>query len=60
MVYKQRRPIKGGKIQVKYLDTLLNESYKSKDKTATNIDDKYILDNELSTNKTKVYIDKKN
>jgi len=58
MVYKQRRPIKGGKIQVKYLDTLLNESYKSKDKTATNIDDRYILDNELSTDKTKIYVDR--
>ena len=58
MVYKQRRPIKGGKIQVKYLDTLLNESYKSKDKTATNIDDRYILDPELSTDKTKIYVDR--
>lgn len=57
MVYKRRRPI-GGKVEVKYLNKLLNESYKSKDKTAANIDDKYILDNELSTDKTKVYIDK--
>jgi len=58
MVYKQKKPIKGGKIQVKYLNTLLNESYKSKDKTATNIDDRYILDPELSTDKTKIYVDR--
>ena len=57
MVYKRRRPI-GGKVEVKYLNKLLNESYKSKSKTNTNIDDRYILDNELSTDKTKVYIDK--
>lgn len=57
MVQKRRRPI-GGKIEVKYLNKLLNESYKNKDKTNANIDDRYILDNELSTNKTKVYIDK--
>ena len=53
----RRRPIKGGKVEVKYLNKLLNESYKSKNKTAANIDDRYILDNELSTDKTKVYID---
>ena len=58
MVQNRRRPIKGGKIEVKYLNKLLNESYKNKDKTNANIDDRYILDNELSTNKTKVYIDK--
>jgi hypothetical protein len=58
MVYKQRRPIKGGKIAVSAMNKLLNESYKSKDKTATNIDDRYILDNELSTDKTKVYVDR--
>ena len=57
MVYKRRRPI-GGKIEVKYLNKLLNQSYKSKDKTNANIDDRYILDNDLSTDKTKVYIDK--
>ena len=57
MVYKRRRPI-GGKVEVKYLNKLLNVSYKSKGKTNTNIDDRYILDNELSTDKTKVYIDK--
>ena len=57
MVYKRRRPI-GGKIEVKYLNKLLNESYKSKGKTNANIDDRYILDNELSTDKTKVYVDK--
>ena len=54
----RRRPIKGGKVEVKYLNKLLNESYKSKDKTAANIDDRYYLDPELSTDKTKVYIDK--
>ena len=57
MVYKRRRPI-GGKVEVKYLNKLLNESYKGKNKTAANIDDRYILDNDLSTDKTKVYIDK--
>jgi hypothetical protein len=54
----RRRPIKGGKVEVKYLNKLLNESYKSKNKSATNIDDRYYLDSELSTDKTKVYVDK--
>lgn len=54
----RRRPIKGGKVEVKYLNKLLNQSYKSKDKTAANIDDRYYLDSELSTDKTKVYVDK--
>jgi hypothetical protein len=54
----RRRPIKGGKVEVKYLNKLLNESYQSKNKTATNIDDRYYLDPELSTDKTKVYVDK--
>ena len=54
----RRRPIKGGKVEVKYLNKLLTQSYKSKDKTAANIDDRYYLDPELSTDKTKVYIDK--
>ena len=58
MVQKRRKPLKGGKISVSSLNKLLNESYKNKDKTNVNIDDRYILDNELSTNKTKVYIDK--
>ena len=58
MVQNRRRPIKGGKIAVSSLGKLLNESYKSKDKTMSNIDDRYYLDPELSTNKTKVYIDK--
>ncbi len=58
MVQNRRRPIKGGKIAVSSLGKLLNESYRIKDKTNANIDDRYILDNELSTNKTKVYIDK--
>ena len=43
----RRRPIKGGKVEVKYLNKLLNESYKNKDKTNANIDDRYILDPEL-------------
>ena len=54
----RRRPIKGGKVEVKYLNKLLNESYKNKNNTSANIDDRYILDNDLSTDKTKVYIDK--
>jgi len=55
----RRRPIiKGGKVEVKYLNKLLNESYKNKNKTAANIDDRYYLDPELSTDKTKVYVDK--
>ena len=54
----RRRPIKGGKVEIKYLNKLLNESYQSKNKTAANIDDRYYLDPELSTDKTKVYIDK--
>ena len=40
MVKKQRRPLKGGKIEVKYLNKLLNESYKNKDKTNSLIDDR--------------------
>ena len=57
MVYKRRRPI-GGKIQVKFLNTLLDESYKEKKNTNPNIDDRYILDPELSTDKTKIYVDR--
>lgn len=57
MVYKRRRPL-GGKIEVKYLNKMLNESYKGKKNTNPNIDDRYILDQELSTDKTKVYVDK--
>ncbi len=52
MAYQKRRRPSGGKIK------LLNESYKSKDKTNADIDDIFILDNELSTDKTKVYTDK--
>jgi hypothetical protein len=48
----------GGKVAVKYLNKLLKQSYKSKTKTDTNIDNKYYLDNDLSTDKTKVYINK--
>ena len=36
----RRRPIKGGKVEVKYLNKLLNESYKNKDKTNANNDDR--------------------
>jgi hypothetical protein len=55
----RKRPIiKGGKVEVKYLNKLLNQSYQSKNKTAANIDDRYYLDSELSTDKTKVYVDK--
>ncbi len=36
----------------------MNESYRGKKNTNTNIDDRYILDPELSTDKTKVYADK--
>lgn len=50
--------IDGGKIEVKFLKKLLKESYKNKNNTDTNIDNKYILDNDLSTNKIKVYINK--
>ncbi len=59
MVYQRRQLIKGGKITVSALNKLLNESYKGKNNTNTNIDDRYILDNELSTDKTKVYVDQK-
>ena len=51
MVFKK----KGGKIAINDLGVLLNESYKSKDKTNKNINNKYELDEDLSTDKTKVY-----
>jgi hypothetical protein len=57
MVYKRRRSI-GGKIAVSALNKLLQESYKGKKDTNPNIDDRYILDPELSTDKTKIYIDR--
>lgn len=50
---------RGGKVEVKYLNKLLNQSYNNKGNTATNIDDRYILDTDLSTDKTKVYKDMK-
>jgi hypothetical protein len=50
--------LEGGKIEIKYLNKMLNQSYKSKNKTDSNIDDLYYLDNDLSTDKTKVYINK--
>jgi hypothetical protein len=47
---------KGGKIAVKDLNKLLNESYKSKNKTLDRVDN-YELDKDLSTDKTKIYRD---
>jgi hypothetical protein len=47
----------GGKIDVKNLGKLLNESYKKKGKT-NDIDNTYILDKDLSTDKTKIYSNK--
>lgn len=47
--------LEGGAILMKHLKTLLNESYKNKDNDDKNIDNKYFLDEDLSTNKTKVY-----
>ena len=52
--------LEGGKIEVKYLNKLLNESYKNINKNDTNIDNRYYLDKDLSTNNTKVYINKDN
>jgi hypothetical protein len=40
MVYKRRRPL-GGKIEVKNLNKMLNESYKGKKNTNPNIDDRF-------------------
>ncbi len=37
----------------------MNESYKGKKNTNPNIDDRYISDPELATDKTKVYVDRK-
>ncbi len=48
---------KGGKIAVKDLNKLLNESYKNIKNTNKNIDGRYILDTDLSTDKTKIYKD---
>ena len=59
VVFKFLNDTKGGKIEVKYLNKLLNQSYNNKSNTATNIDDRYILDSDLSTDKTKVYKDTK-
>ena len=47
---------KGGKIAVKDLNKLLNESYKNKNKTSKTVDN-YELDEDLSTDKTKIYRD---
>ncbi len=59
MVYKRRRPIKGGKIAVSALNKLLQESYKGMKNENPNIEYRYNLDPELSTDKTKVYVDRK-
>jgi hypothetical protein len=56
--YDDEFDLTGGKIEIKYLNKLLNQSYKSKDKTNENIDDIYYLDKELSTDKTKIYVNK--
>jgi hypothetical protein len=53
---KKDRKKKGGKIAVKHLNQLLNESYKNKNKTSDRIDN-YELDKDLSTDKTKIYKD---
>lgn len=47
---------KGGKIAIKDLNKLLNESYKNKNKTSKTVDN-YELDEDLSTDKTKIYRD---
>lgn len=47
--------LNGGKIAIKHLKELLKETYKSKGNNTDIIDNKYKLDNELSTDKTKVY-----
>jgi len=46
--------LNGGKIAVKHLKALLEETYKNKGSNIDNID-KYELDNDLTTDKTKVY-----
>lgn len=48
--------LEGGKIAIKDLKDLLNETYKSKGNNTDIIDNKYKLDDTLSTDKTKVYI----
>ena len=47
--------LKGGKIAINYLKSLLNQSYKNN--ADENINNKYILDKDLSTKKTKIYKD---
>ena len=53
---KKDRNKKGGKIAVKHLNRLLNESYKNKKNTSERVDN-YELDKDLSTDKTKIYKD---
>jgi hypothetical protein len=50
--------LKGGKIAIPILKKMFKESYKNKKKTSSNINNLYYLDNDLSTDKTKVYINK--
>ena len=57
--WKKDKRIKGGEIEVSNLNKLLNESYKKKKDTSSNIDNRFILDENLSTDKTKVYLDNK-
>jgi len=53
---KKDKPRKGGKIAIKHLNQLLNESYKNKKNTSERVDN-YELDKDLSTDKTKIYRD---
>jgi hypothetical protein len=53
---KKDRSKKGGKIAIKHLNQLLNESYKNKQNTSERVDN-YELDKDLSTDKTKIYRD---
>lgn len=47
--------LEGGAILMKHLKSLLNETYKNSNDEDKNIDNKYFLDENLSTDKTKVY-----
>jgi len=47
--------LNGGKIAIKHLKSLLEETYNNKGNNSDTIDNTYKLDNELTTDKTKVY-----
>lgn len=47
--------VEGSALYIKHLKSLLNQSYKSKKNDDPEIDNKFKLDNDLSTDKTKVY-----